>query len=113
MSKMVRKSAEQRQREAATGVHSVSGLPAEDDINLDDIPALSEEQLARMKPMGSRFRKLVEKSPRSQKVSIRFEREVLERIKEDAAELGKPYQTHINDILRTYVAEQDRHETQS
>ena len=68
---------------------------------------LSQDQLAKMKPVGNRFRKLVQKSPRSQKVSIRFELQVLERIKEDAAELGKPYQTHINDILRTYVAEQE------
>ena len=46
MGKIVRKTTEQIQREAATGVHSILPLPEEEDINLDDIPALSEEQLA-------------------------------------------------------------------
>lgn len=110
MGKTVKKSLAQVREEAESGLHhkEVENLPNDEDINFDDIPALSESQLARMKPARDRFRKLVKKSPRSQKVSIRFEVQVLERIKEDAAELGKPYQTHINDILRTYVAEQDR-----
>jgi uncharacterized protein (DUF4415 family) len=111
MGKTVKKSMEQIRQEAESGLHhkGLKNLPSDKDINFDDIPALNQAQLEQMKPVGNRFRKLVKKSPRSQKVSIRFEIQVLERLKEDAAELGKPYQTHINDILRTYVAEQDRH----
>ena len=111
MGKTVKKSMAQISQEAESGLHhgGLKNLPNDEDINFDDIPALSDNQLARMKPVGNRFRKLVKKSPRSQKVSIRFEVQLLEWIKEDAAELGKPYQTHINDILRTYVAEQDSH----
>ena len=109
MSKSVKKSLAQINHEAESGIHNEASknLPSDEDILLDDIPALSDNQLARMKPVGNRFRKLVKKSPRSKKVSIRFEIQVLEKIKQDAAELGKPYQTHINDILRTYVSEQD------
>ena len=67
----------------------------------DSLPA---EMLQRFKPVGNRFANLVEPEPRSKKVTIRFENSVLSRLKQDATRLGKPYQTHIKDILRTYVA---------
>lgn len=60
--------------------------------------------LQKFKPVGDRFQNLVERRPRSQRVTIRFEDAVLSFLKQDAKRLGKPYQTHINDILRTYVA---------
>lgn len=66
--------------------------------------SLSEEVLEKFVPVGDRFKNLVGREPRSQKVTIRFESAVLSFLKQDAARLGKPYQTHINDILRTYVA---------
>ena len=66
--------------------------------------SLSEEVLEKFVPVGDRFKNLVDREPRSQKVTIRFESAVLSFLKQDAARLGKPYQTHINDILRTYVA---------
>jgi predicted DNA binding CopG/RHH family protein len=67
----------------------------------DSLPA---EVLQKFKPVGNRFQKLIRQEPRSQKVTIRFENSVLNRLKQDANKLGKPYQTHIKDILRTYVA---------
>ena len=70
----------------------------------EDNEGLDPEILSRFKPAGQRFKKLVDRKPRSQKVTIRFESQVLEYLKQDADSLGKPYQTHINDILRTYVA---------
>ena len=69
-----------------------------------DEEGLDAEILIRFKPVGQRFKKLVDREPRSRKVTIRFESQVLEYLKQDAKNLGKPYQTHINDILRTYVA---------
>ena len=65
---------------------------------------LDPEILSKFKPVGQRFIKLVDRQPHSKKVTIRFESQVLEYLKQDAENLGKPYQTHINDILRTYVA---------
>ena len=65
---------------------------------------LPSEILGNFKPVGNRFQKLVAAEPRSQKVTIRFENTVLSSLKLDAKRLGKPYQTHIKDILRTYVA---------
>lgn len=83
--------------------------PALAEQELDSAPApeeqgLNPEILSKFRPVGQRFKKLVQREPRSQKVTIRFERHVLEYLKQDAKSLGKPYQTHINDILRTYVA---------
>jgi len=65
---------------------------------------LDPEILSKFKPVGQRFKKLVNREPLSKKVTIRFESQVLSYLKQDAENLGKPYQTHINDILRTYVA---------
>lgn len=70
----------------------------------EDDEGLDPQLLSRFKPVGQRFSKLVDREPRSKKVTIRFESQVLDYIKQDAENLGKPYQTHINDILRTYVA---------
>ena len=107
MGKFVKKSLSEICEETNSDLVSkeMKNLPKESMIDYEDIPALSADQLSRMKPVGNRFMNLVPKAPRSQKVSIRFELQVLEGIKEEAADLGKPYQTHINDILRTYVAE--------
>lgn len=69
-----------------------------------DEEGLSEEVLQKFRPVGDRFKNLVGRQPRSQRVTIRFDNTVLSFIKQDAERLGKPYQTHINDILRTYVA---------
>ena len=110
MGKMVKKSLDTlgKERVSEKALGEMKNLPEEKMIDYEDIPPLNVDQLSRMKPVKNRFTKLVPKAPRSKKVSIRFETQVLERIKEDAADLGKPYQTHINDILRTYVAEQER-----
>lgn len=70
----------------------------------EDNEGLDSEILSRFKPVGQRFKNLVGRKPHSQKVTIRFESQVLDYLKQDAESLGKPYQTHINDILRTYVA---------
>ena len=69
-----------------------------------DEEGLSPDFLQSCKVSRNRFAKLVPSESRSQKVTIRFERTVLNFLKKDAESLGKPYQTHINDILRTYYA---------
>lgn len=45
--------------------------------------------------------KLVEREPRTEAISIRIDRDVLQWFKQHAK--GKGYQTLINDVLRTYV----------
>lgn len=107
---MVRKSAEQITQE--TDLELVkeelknAPEPADDE-------GLSPEFLRNCKISKNRFANLVPREPRSQKVTIRFETSVLSFLKQDASRLGKPYQTHINDILRTYAATAQDHQQES
>jgi uncharacterized protein (DUF4415 family) len=99
MKKMVKKSIEQVQRE--TDLERVEKEIQDAPVPSDE-EGLSSEFLQSCKSSRNRFAKLVPREPRSKKVTIRFEREVLSFLQKDAERLGKPYQTHINDILRTY-----------
>ena len=101
MKRMVKKSIEVVQREM--DLEQVEKEIQDAPVPSDD-EGLSSEFLQSCDRSRNRFVKLVPREPRSKKVTIRFEHEVLSFLKKDAENLGKPYQTHINDILRTYYA---------
>jgi uncharacterized protein (DUF4415 family) len=79
-------------------VRSVRAMPKRK-IDYSDIPALSDEQLRRMKRVG---RPPIGRSPRKA-VSLRLDPDVLDRLKAKAAKRGLPYQSLINDILARAV----------
>jgi uncharacterized protein (DUF4415 family) len=66
---------------------------SDEDIDFSDIPKLDEEFFKNAK--------LVERKPRTEAISIRIDRDVLQWFKQHAKNKG--YQTLINDVLRTYV----------
>jgi len=101
MKKMVRKSLEDIQKETDLERIEKEIMDAPEPSEED---GLSSDFLQSSKKSRNRFATLVPREPHSKKVTIRFEREVLNFLKKDAESLGKPYQTHINDILRTYYA---------
>ena len=69
------------------------------DIDYSDIPALSDEQLAKFKRRG---RPVLGDSPR-RAISIRIEEKVLQRLKNKAKKTGVAYQSLINEILKKAV----------
>ena len=101
MKRIVKKSIEQVQRETDLEriEKEIQGAPVPCDEE-----GLSPEFLQSCQRSRNRFAKLVPREPRSKKVTIRFEHEVLSFLKKDAESLGKTYQTHSNEILRTYCA---------
>jgi uncharacterized protein (DUF4415 family) len=68
-------------------------------IDFSDIPELSDEQLAVMKPLG---RPLLGSGPRKL-IAVRIDPTVLEQLRKEARKAGKGYQTLINDILAKYL----------
>lgn len=71
----------------------------EDKIDYSDIPALSNEQLKVMKPVG---RPLIGNAPRKL-IAVRIDPAVLDLLRRKAKRAGKGYQTLINEILAKYV----------
>lgn len=71
---------------------------SDENIDLSDIPELDEEFFQNAK--------LVERKPRTEAISIRIDRQVLDWFRSHAQKKG--YQTLINDVLRTYVHHQIR-----
>ncbi len=69
---------------------------SDEDIDYSDIPPLDDEFFKNTK--------LVRQSPKTEKISIRVDTEILEWFRSHAQ--GKGYQTLINDILRIYVKHQ-------
>jgi uncharacterized protein (DUF4415 family) len=72
----------------------------DEDIDYSDIPPLDEDFFKNLK--------LVERKPRTEQISIRVDQEILDWFKNHAQNKG--YQTLINDVLRTYVRHQGKHE---
>jgi uncharacterized protein (DUF4415 family) len=71
----------------------------DEDIDLSDIPEITEEQWATaFRPGLSR--------PIKMPVTIRLDAEVVSWFKDHAD--GKPYQTEINRVLRQYVAKAEK-----
>lgn len=77
---------------------SVASIP-DARIDYSDIPPLSDRQLGVMKPLG---RPLIGSSPRKM-VSVRLDPDVLEKLKQEAKRVGKPYQSLINEVLSRFV----------
>jgi len=70
------------------------------DIDFSDIPELTEEELATGRRVGrpkSEFAK--------QLIAIRIDPRLLEKLRKMAAELEKPYQTLLHDLLEEAVDE--------
>lgn len=72
---------------------------ADSEIDFSDIPALTPEQLKKMKRVG---RPLLGPGPRKA-IHIRLDPEVLEKLKIKAKKKGIPYQSLINEILKKAV----------
>lgn len=83
-------SAEERAR-----LEELAAMP-DDDIDLSDIPEITDEQWARRQPGHYR--------PIKQPVTIRLDADVLGWFKEKAGDA--PYQTEINRVLRQHMARQ-------
>jgi uncharacterized protein (DUF4415 family) len=86
---------------------SVRGKPAkkrekympDNEIDYSDIPALTDEELKKMKRLG---RPLLGEAAR-QLIAIRIDPATLDKLRELAEKAGKGYQTLINEILSQYV----------
>src|SRR5690242_11997754 len=74
-------------------------LIADSQIDYSDIPALSDEQLKKMKRVG---RPLLGASKRLL-IAVRVDPVVLRELKKEAKDMGKGYQTLINEILGRHV----------
>lgn len=74
-------------------------LDDDEEIDFSDLPELTDEQLTSSRRVG---RPLFGNWPR-QVIAIRIDPEVLDRIRDLAADAGKGYQTLINEILASYV----------
>ena len=73
----------------------------DEDIDYSDIPPLTDEQLKQMRPFHRgrpRFAVFARKM-----ISIKLDPQLTEKLKEEAKELGKGYQTLIHEILEAHV----------
>lgn len=77
---------------------SAKSIP-DHEIDFSDLPELSDEQLAAMKPLG---RPLLGSAPRKL-IAVRLDPEVLEKLRREAKKHGKGYQSLINEILAKHV----------
>jgi uncharacterized protein (DUF4415 family) len=73
---------------------SVKPIP-DPEIDFSDIPELSDEQLASMKPIG---RPLLGAAPRKM-IAVRIDPGVLIQLRREARKKGTGYQSLINEIL--------------
>ena len=80
-----------------------------DTDDLDDVPELTEADIARMRPAREVFPELVaqyersrgaQKAPTKRQVTIRLDQEIIEHFKEG----GAGWQTRINDALKREIA---------
>jgi uncharacterized protein (DUF4415 family) len=71
---------------------------SDEEIDRSDISELDKEFFQNVK--------LVERKSRTEAISIRIDREVLDWFRSNAQEKG--YQTLINDVLRTYIHHQQK-----
>ena len=74
----------------------------DEDIDVSDMPALTQEQLARFVPAKLLNRSLYR--PRKVPVKINYDADVLEWFRS----FGKGYQTKINTVLREYMLTHNR-----
>ena len=68
-------------------------------IDFSDIPELSDEQLAAMRPVG---RPMIGDKPRKL-IAVRVDQEVLSKLRREAKKKHTGYQSLINEILAKHV----------
>lgn len=71
----------------------------EEDIDLSDIPELTPEQLAHLKPAREVHPEWFDVKPKKQSISIRLDKDVLEAMKQT----GAGWQTRANSALRKAI----------
>jgi uncharacterized protein (DUF4415 family) len=75
----------------------------DEEIDFSDIPPLTDEQLAAMRPLREVLPDAVQKKVR---ITIPVDSDILAWFKERVAQAGgENYQTLINDALRSYIAD--------
>ena len=81
----------------------------DEEIDYSDIPALTEEELAAMKPLQAIFPELVmdEQLSSQQEIVISVDEEVLEYFKTEASTHQTSYLALINSVLKSYVLAHD------
>ena len=83
---------------ARRAVRNVKIIP-DSEIDYSDIPPLSDEQLAVMRPLG----RPILGAFRRKLIAVRLDPVVLAKLKLEAKSRGTKYQTLINDILAKHV----------
>jgi uncharacterized protein (DUF4415 family) len=76
----------------------------DEEIDLSDIPELTDEQLKRMRPTIEVIPALAKQS--KERITIRIDSDVVDFFREHAAADDTSYQTLINAVLRDYVYRQ-------
>ncbi|NIR51850.1 BrnA antitoxin family protein [candidate division KSB1 bacterium] len=76
----------------------------DEDIDYSDIPPLTDEQFAAMKPLRVVFPKLAQRKTR---ITIRLDSDIVQWFKQQVQETGGNYQSLINQALRDYIAYQN------
>ncbi len=77
----------------------------DDEIDFSDIPELTDEELARMRPLHLRRagRPLLGEEPRKP-ISIKLDPKLIDGLKREAARQGTKYQSLIHRILEAHLA---------
>ncbi|MBI3556052.1 MAG: BrnA antitoxin family protein [Deltaproteobacteria bacterium] len=96
---MAKKRSASSARVARTKKSARSTRDHDEGIDYSDIPPLSREQMAVMKPLG---RPLIGAKKRKM-VAMRLDQDVLEGLRDEAKEKRTGYQSLINSILARYV----------
>jgi uncharacterized protein (DUF4415 family) len=73
---------------------------SDDQIDYSDIPALTDEELARFRPYN-RGRPLLGNAPRKL-ISIKLDQDLIKSLKKEAATRGTKYQSLIHEILEKH-----------
>ena len=76
----------------------------DEDIDFSDIPPLTDEQLARMKPLRDVLPQAV---PNKVRITIRLDADIIKWFKDEVGQAGGgSYQALINMVLREYIENQ-------
>ncbi len=84
-----------RARRAVATEGGMGRQPPDAELDFSDIPELTNEELRQARRVGRPPVGGITKRP----IAIRIRPDVLRALRRQAARLGKPYQTHIHDIL--------------
>jgi uncharacterized protein (DUF4415 family) len=81
----------------------------EEEIDLSDIPALTDEQLTNMRPTSELIPALAKQN--KERITIRIDSDVVDFFRDHATVEDTNYQTLINAVLRDYVYRQRMQES--